>query len=205
MKINCEDIVNALNEGGENAYASLNELVRCIRQIQENWRDRNYVEVRVFSRIGDITSRLRREFPKYEIRWEGNPGCCGENIMLVPGDEWNDSLKDRISKFDDDVGHHQETRQDWKLREDVELPYDLKNEIDQMKANLEKNGKPVTPFVLPGYAKRNYPFDMHSNDWDRYFVETTTVLREWDVPLQVNDRREFVREDEGMKAKTIEI
>lgn len=205
MKINCRDIINALNEGGENAYASLNELVRCIKQIQENWRDRNYVEVRVFNRIGNITSSLRREFPNYEIWWEGDSNCCGENIILVPGDEWNDSLKDQISKFDDGVGHHQETRQDWKLREDVELPWDLKDEIGRIKANLEKNGKPPTPIVLPRYAKHNYPFNRHSADWDRYFVETTTVMREWDIPLCVNDRRELVHEDEGMKAKTIEI
>lgn len=205
MTINCGELIEALNKGGESAYSNLNELKRCIETIQEEWRDRNFIEVRVFNRDGNITSRLRKAFPEYDIWWEGDPGCCGENIMMVPGDEWNDSLKDRISKFDDEVGHHQETRQDWKLREDVELPWDLKNEIDRIKEVLEKNGKPVTPLVLPRYAKHNYPFTRHSSDWDRYFVETATVLREWDVPLQVNDLREIVREDENLKRKVIEI
>lgn len=206
MKLNCGEIIEALNRGGDEAYGKLNDLVECIKQIQEDWKDKNFVEVRVFNHDGDITRRLRHAFPGYEIWWEGDPGYCGENIILVPAADWNDVLKQEIAEFDSDVGHHVETRHDWKLIDGVQLPYDLKNAVDVIKDNLNKAGKSTDEIIIPGYATHQWPWSHYSsNEWEKYFVEVTTVIREWDVELTFNDRRKYARENEAFKAKTIEI
>lgn len=206
MKINCGEIIEALNRGGEETYGKLNDLVECIRQIQEDWKDKNYIEVRVFNNEGNITRTLRKAFPKYDIWWEGDPGYCGENIILVPAADWNDVLKQEIAEFDSAAGHHQETRRDWKLIDGVKLPYDLQAEIDRVKDNLKNAGKSTDEIIIPGYATHQYPWTRCSSaEWKKYFVEVATVIREWNEDLQVNDRRKYAREDEAFKAKTIEI
>lgn len=204
MKINCGEIIEALKNGGEETYGKLTDLIECIKQIQEDWKDKNYIEVRVVNHDGNITHRLREAFPGYDIWWEGDPNCCGENIILVPAADWNDVLKQEIAEFDSWAGHHQDTRRDWKLIDGVELPYGLQSEIEQFKTNLKNAGKSTDEIIIPGYATRSYPWTRYASEWNKCFVEVTTVIREWDEELHVLDRRKYAH-DEALKAKTIEI
>lgn len=206
MKINCEDFISALDKGGVQAYNKLTELRMIVKEIQDTWRARNFVEVRIFNEDGDITDILRKEFPKYQIRWEGEEDCCGENIIWVPGDEWNDELKAKLSKFDSDVGHHQEKMQAWKLIEGVSLPFGLQTAIDEIKKNYEsRNGKPLEVVQIPAYAFRNWPFNQFEHEKERYFTETYTVVREWDTELKVWNFRKDSHYDDELRNKTIEI
>lgn len=207
MKINVRELMAALERDGEKAYDKLSELRKCIKQIQEDWVDKNYVEVRIVNQDGNVVKKLKDAFPELDnIWWEGEPNCCGKNVVLVPGPMWNDILKEELSEFDSYVGHHQETRRDWKLRDDVELPYDLKSDIENLKKELEKNGKSTDEIVLPGYLTHSWPWSRYAGtNWSRYFVEVQTVIREWDEELNVIDRRKWSKDDEAMKSKTIEI
>lgn len=206
MKINCGEIIDALNHGGEEVYGKLNDLVECIRQIQEDWRDKNYVEVRVFNHDGNITSRLRKAFPKYEIWWEGDPGYCGENIVLVPSADWNDALKKKLAKFDSEAGHHKETQQEWRLKDGVKLPHDLEYDIENFKRDiLNKTGKMPEVVQIPGYGFRQWPWQRYEDKKTKYFDEVQKVIREYDVELTVNDYRNNNHEDTAFRAKTIEI
>lgn len=197
----------ALERDGEKAYDKLSELRRCIKQIQEKWVNKNYIEVRIVNQDGNIVQKLKDAFPEItNIWWEGDPGNCGENIVLVPADMWNEVLEHELGEFDSYVSHHQETRRDWKLRDDVELPWDLKRDIDNLKKRLEKNGKNADEIVIPCYSIYSYPWSRYTGaNWSKYFVEVQTVIREWDEKLNINDRRKWSTDDEVMKAKTIEL
>lgn len=205
MKISSREIAEALDKGGEAAYNELSELVRCIKQIQEDWRDANFVEVRVFSDEGNISSQLRAAFPKFHIWWEGDPGCCGENIVLVPGEMWSDSVKAELQKFDTWAGHHEEKECEYKLLDGVELPYDLKQEVERIKKEAASRGKTLAEVRIPRSSMNNWPLCRFKHEISKYFVETYRVVREWDEPLVVHDRRKYHADFVSRYKQVIEI
>ena len=206
MKINIGEMIASLERDGVKAYGKLNDLVECIKQIQEDWRDKNFIEVRVFNDNGNITSLLRTAFPKYDIWWEGDLGYCGENIVLVPSADWNDELEKKLAEFDSAAGHHKKTQQEWRLKDGVKLPRDLAYDIENFKRDILNNtGKMPEVVQIPGYGFSQWPWQRYESVKTEYFDEVQTVIREWDEKLNIIDRRKWAKYDETMKAKAIEI
>ena len=209
MKISSREIAEALDKGGEATYNELSELVRCIKQIQEDWRDVNFVEVRVSSDKGNISSQLRAAFPKFHIWWEGDPGCCGENVVLVPGEMWSDSVKAELQKFDTWAGHHEETRRVWRLKPGIDIPADLRYELQYV--GVKTYGKDGKPLPVEEYASKveldHYAF--RTSCMRKYqathFDECEKVIREWDEPLVVHDRRKCHADFVSRYKQVIEI
>jgi len=187
--------------------ANISEL-RKLRDVIDSYfaacRDSRYVEVTILNRSGNVTKDIKKKFPDFSVRWHAeNPGTIGENIVLIPKALWNDEVKAEISKFDDFVGHHVEKHDAYIIREDVDLPHELKQVVDYRRSIVESSGKKIDKVVISAWEfKNNYPFRNYLGRKDKYFIKTEIIDREWDDLLWVND---FTNEDHFSQFKNFKI
>jgi len=100
-----------LNDYIGDSYSPIYELTKlsdAIDSLKRIYRDTHYIEVQIFNREGNIKSKLSKEFPSCNVYWVGDHDTIGTNHVFVPIDEWNDEMKEKLSKFDSFVGVHQE-------------------------------------------------------------------------------------------------
>jgi len=153
------------------------------------WRDSTFIEVTVLNYEGNITKQLEEKFPKFKIWWRcDNPGTIGENIILIHKQDWNEEVKAEISKFDSFVGHHVEKHTEYVIREDIDLPFEIKQLLEHRRSIAAGRGKKLEKVGIKAWEFNNDSRLLHYwSERDKWFIETEVIDREWDEKLWVRD------------------
>lgn len=199
MKISFDDLENA-------GYDKVVKLKNMLDSWLESYEDRRWIEVTILNYEGNVSKKIKEKFKDFVVNWHTDQaGTIGENKVWVPAEMWNDEVARELAKFDSFVGHHVEKHDAYVVREDVDLPFDLKQEVDHRRSIAKGNRKNLDKIVVSAWEfNNNYVFKKHYGDLDKYFIKTEVIDREWDDKLWVRDSRQYVNLD-NLKKLSVEI
>lgn len=205
MKIDLE----TLKQNSPEDLIKLKNFIDEYLHIQDKLR---FVYVEINNRDGrELMSALHKAFPKYYISWDGEPGTIGTFYIEIPRADWNDELKEKISKFDSFVGHHTQTAHKYVLKKNMSFPPRVQtiidNRIDMLSKLAVRAGKAPTDIGTVAWTLSEVERDYELRGLAPiYFDKVEYVAHEWDDKLIVNDSFDYAnRQLEDLKKISIEL